>query len=139
MWHVSSRSGVATLRTAMHLVLTYLLITAAKQKSYQTAHCNIKSAVLTLLISSSVAVTQECNGLNRMILSNTRLLQNCDRQENRKSSNQSDCFNLFRVIYVAQSGLAYLFWLRLPPNLNIFLEKRRTPNCCVKATVVVRT
>jgi len=73
MWHVSSRSGVATLRTAMHLLLTYLLITAAKQKSYQTAHCNIKSAVLTLLISSSVVVTQECNGLNRMILSNTRL------------------------------------------------------------------
>ena len=27
MWHVSSRSGVATLRTAIHLVLTYLLYT----------------------------------------------------------------------------------------------------------------
>jgi len=26
MWHVSSRSGVATLRTAIHLLLTYLLI-----------------------------------------------------------------------------------------------------------------
>ena len=25
MWHVSSRSGVATLRTAMQLLLTYLL------------------------------------------------------------------------------------------------------------------
>ena len=25
MWHVSSRSGVATLRTAVHLLLTYLL------------------------------------------------------------------------------------------------------------------
>ena len=25
MWHVSSRSGVATLRTAIHLLLTYLL------------------------------------------------------------------------------------------------------------------
>ena len=25
MWHVSSRSGVATLRTATHLLLTYLL------------------------------------------------------------------------------------------------------------------
>ena len=24
MWHVSSRSGVATLRTAIHLLLTYL-------------------------------------------------------------------------------------------------------------------
>ena len=27
MWHVSSRSGVATLRTAMQLLLTYLLLT----------------------------------------------------------------------------------------------------------------
>ena len=27
MWHVSSRSGVATLRTAIHLLLTYLLTT----------------------------------------------------------------------------------------------------------------
>ena len=26
MWHVSSRSGVATLRTAIHLLLTYLHI-----------------------------------------------------------------------------------------------------------------
>jgi len=26
MWHVSSRSGVATLRTAIHLLLTYLLL-----------------------------------------------------------------------------------------------------------------
>ena len=25
MWHVSSRSGVATLRTAIHMLLTYLL------------------------------------------------------------------------------------------------------------------
>ena len=25
MWHVSSRSGVATLQTAIHLLLTYLL------------------------------------------------------------------------------------------------------------------
>ena len=28
MWHVSSRSGVATLRTAVHLLLTYLLSVA---------------------------------------------------------------------------------------------------------------
>ena len=27
MWHVSSRSGVATLRTAIHLLLTYLHVT----------------------------------------------------------------------------------------------------------------
>jgi len=27
MWHASSRSGVATLRTAIHLLLTYLMYT----------------------------------------------------------------------------------------------------------------
>jgi len=30
MWHVSSRSGVATLRTAIHLLLTYLLMKCTK-------------------------------------------------------------------------------------------------------------
>ena len=29
MWHVSSCSGVATLRTAIHLLLTYLLVRAS--------------------------------------------------------------------------------------------------------------
>ena len=29
MWHVSSRSGVATLRTAIHLLLTYLRVTTS--------------------------------------------------------------------------------------------------------------
>jgi len=29
MWHVSSRSGVATLRTAIHLLLTYLPVVLA--------------------------------------------------------------------------------------------------------------
>ena len=29
MWHVSSRSGVATLRTAIHLLLTYLQMIGA--------------------------------------------------------------------------------------------------------------
>jgi len=30
MWHVSSRSGVATLRTAIHLLLTYLLLVVCR-------------------------------------------------------------------------------------------------------------
>jgi len=30
MWHVSSRSGVATLRTAIHLLLTYVAGMAAE-------------------------------------------------------------------------------------------------------------
>ena len=31
LWHVSSRSGVATLRTAIHLLLTYLLTMASRR------------------------------------------------------------------------------------------------------------
>ena len=40
MWHVSSRSGVATLRTAIHLLLTYL--------SACVTHCGdvVEAAVL---------------------------------------------------------------------------------------------
>ena len=33
MWHVSSRSGVATLRTAIHLLLTYFLGDGRKGQS----------------------------------------------------------------------------------------------------------
>jgi len=34
MWHVSSRSGVATLRTAIHLLLTYLLTSRTSLPSF---------------------------------------------------------------------------------------------------------
>jgi len=37
MWHVSSRSGVATLRTAVHLLLTYTQSTLDVQ---QTRACD---------------------------------------------------------------------------------------------------
>ena len=33
MWHVSSRSGVATLRTTIHLLLTYLLTPRKRKKT----------------------------------------------------------------------------------------------------------
>ena len=32
MWHVSSRSGAATLRTAIHLLLTYCTVYTGKDK-----------------------------------------------------------------------------------------------------------
>jgi len=32
MWHVSSRSGVATLRTAIHLLVTYLLLKGTDER-----------------------------------------------------------------------------------------------------------
>ena len=48
MWHVSSRSGVATLRTAIHLLLTYLLeserIRALEAKREQRKTATIRSA-----------------------------------------------------------------------------------------------
>ena len=36
MWHVSSCSGVATLRTAIHLLLTYLPLTVTKLTTLET-------------------------------------------------------------------------------------------------------
>ena len=40
MWHVSSRSGVATLRTAIHLLLTYLLTYLLRPVEHQlSADC----------------------------------------------------------------------------------------------------
>jgi len=36
MWHVSSRIGVATLRTAIHLLLTYLLAPPTLLMGYDT-------------------------------------------------------------------------------------------------------
>ena len=36
MWHVSSRSGVATLRTVIHLLLTYLLTYRERERSLFT-------------------------------------------------------------------------------------------------------
>jgi len=48
MWHVSSRSGVATLRTAIHLLLTYLLeserIRALEAEREQRKTATIRSA-----------------------------------------------------------------------------------------------
>ena len=41
MWHVSSRSGVATLRTAMHLLLTYCNFWCIGMMTmyWQVTHC----------------------------------------------------------------------------------------------------
>jgi len=35
MWHVSSGSGVATLRTAIHLLLAYFLVTITTTPAYR--------------------------------------------------------------------------------------------------------
>ena len=47
MWHVSSHSGVATLRTAIHLLLTYLLtyITAIEEIPHNDTQSLEPSAV----------------------------------------------------------------------------------------------
>jgi len=39
MWHVSCRSGVATLRTAIHLLLTYLLVDLLPAPELRQAGC----------------------------------------------------------------------------------------------------
>ena len=39
MWHVSSRSGVASLRTAIHLLLTYLLTRGKRLRNGRVSVC----------------------------------------------------------------------------------------------------
>jgi len=41
MWHVGSRSGVATLRSAIHLLLTYLLTYSRHAGLFTTADTRI--------------------------------------------------------------------------------------------------
>ena len=47
MWHVSFRSGVATLRTAIHLLLTYLLTALGHEASYVVASTELSVPVPT--------------------------------------------------------------------------------------------
>ena len=47
MWRVSSRSGVATLRTAMHLLLTYLLLRSLTERVRRTRTVAADSVVGT--------------------------------------------------------------------------------------------
>jgi len=60
MWNVSSRSGVATLRTAIHLLLTYLL-------TYLLTHCAsvhqaAKLVAALLRVAGVTAGLAESNG-----------------------------------------------------------------------------
>ena len=51
MWHVSSRSGVATLRTAIHLLLTYLLTYLTPPPRYKILAAPLLVVVLLLRLS----------------------------------------------------------------------------------------
>ena len=63
MWHVSSRSGVATLRTAIHLSLTYLLLTYIT-KLLTGLKIEVKRCALgrTAKTECRVRVTATCSG-----------------------------------------------------------------------------
>ena len=54
MWHVSSRSSVATLRTAIHLLLTYLLAETLMQWRVTSGGCMVESIMLSFLATLSV-------------------------------------------------------------------------------------
>jgi len=61
MWHVSSSNGVATLRTAIHLLLTYLLTSVPESSTLTTrlpshpGSLTFTTALLNHLIFSSTA------------------------------------------------------------------------------------
>ena len=47
MWHVSSRSGVATLRTAIHLLLTCYLLAVCSQRGVDECTCGVVRSTST--------------------------------------------------------------------------------------------
>jgi len=63
MWHVSSRSGVATLRTAIHLLLTYLL-SLYKWGLAQSPACDCGQRQTMNHIVDTCPLTQFDGGLN---------------------------------------------------------------------------
>ena len=59
MWHVSSRSGVATLRTAIRLLLIYLLSAVLAMGLYQSvchSRCSIETAERIELVLSLIHI-----------------------------------------------------------------------------------
>jgi len=67
IWHVSSRSGVATLRTAIHLLLTYLLTDALHRLS--ETHFGKLSSVVTRLLLLSLGSRHSSRGFLSFLFS----------------------------------------------------------------------
>ena len=67
MWHASSRSGVATLWTAIHLLLTYLVGSGAKpQPTNDLVHIGAECAVLVAIFVEFPK--NKCNFLHKISL-----------------------------------------------------------------------
>jgi len=60
MWHVSSRSGVATLRTAIHLLLTYLLTYQQHEHSVTVFKSRLKTFLFSRGFLSSLFSAAHC-------------------------------------------------------------------------------
>ena len=76
VWHVSSRSGVATLRTAIHLLLTYLLTYLPGRYVDRAVH-TIR-AVLTICDSSIVSSALRCKCCSKAGWNNCKLRKTRD-------------------------------------------------------------
>jgi len=104
MWHVSSRSGVATLRTAIHLLFTYLLATwcVVKKNFYklrnrweniQWVTCSWRSCVLSLQTSRGLRpITRARSTSGRRRLATWRARRRASRRRASSGSGTgSDC------------------------------------------------
>ena len=88
MWHVSSRSGVATLRTAIHLLLllllTYLLTNLHAQNIGEIWMYDSKDMRADRQTRSPQKNTPLPNSLNLVCFNYTFCRQLCDKNERRK-------------------------------------------------------
>ena len=62
MWHVSFRSGVATLRTAIHLLLTYLLKLNCDERKYSARTAALQP--INFVTVTRVTNNASCNWVN---------------------------------------------------------------------------
>ena len=97
MWHVSSRSGVATLQTAIHLLLTYLLT---------RAHPSPRSN--RLLNHFGHCCTAHCRDQHMDKQKDTQNIDYATHGNNNRP--HLICIAMWPVVTVAFSALTLLFW-----------------------------
>jgi len=76
MWHVSSRSGVATLRTAIHLLLTYLLPKTLGSLVFRALWESLHSVIVIIIFRLLIMLIQNVS-LSTVIDALQPLMQIC--------------------------------------------------------------
>jgi len=117
MWHVSSRSGVATLRTAIHLLFTYLLM-------------------ISLVVSGSLACCLICKGLPtnlaQVLTTSSSYLHESDPLHRLHAS--GTCMPLFLLFYQYATAAHTVIH-----NSKVVLRFPISPSCRIACVAYVQS